>query len=87
MANYRAARVRSVDRDFRYHPEASENLLMESPAVASHPLRLLSSFHGVVGRTVAGVSVAAEGVVALSLQPGEVSMVSSDRFSALVTAR
>ncbi len=46
-----------------------------------------SSFQRLVGRSVAGVSVAAEGVVALSLQPGEVTMVSSDCFSASVTVR
>ena len=35
-------------RPFRHHPEASENFLMhfvmESPAVAAHPLRLPSFF-------------------------------------------
>jgi hypothetical protein len=31
------------DRDFRHHREASEDFLMESPAVAAHPLRLPSS--------------------------------------------
>jgi hypothetical protein len=35
--------MRRADRDFRYHPEASKNFLMESPAVAAHPLRLPSS--------------------------------------------
>ena len=28
MANYQAARARRVDRDFRYHPEASEYFLI-----------------------------------------------------------
>ena len=37
MANYQAARARRVDRDFRYHPEASEDLLI-------HFLILPSSF-------------------------------------------
>jgi hypothetical protein len=40
--------MRRADRDFRHHPEASEDFLiyflMESPAVAAHPLRLPSSF-------------------------------------------
>jgi len=35
--------MRRADRDFRHHPEASEDFLMESPAVAAHPLRLPSS--------------------------------------------
>jgi hypothetical protein len=37
--------MRRADCDFRYHPEASKNFLMESLAVASHPLRLPSSFY------------------------------------------
>jgi hypothetical protein len=28
--------MRRTDRDFRYHPEASKDFLMESPAVAAH---------------------------------------------------
>jgi hypothetical protein len=36
--------MQRADRDFRYHPEASKNFLMESPTVAAHPLRLPSSF-------------------------------------------
>ena len=35
--------MRRADRDFRYHLKASKNFLMESPAVAAHPLRLPSS--------------------------------------------
>ena len=36
--------MRRADRNFRYHPKTSKNFLMESPAVAAHPLRLPSSF-------------------------------------------
>ena len=36
--------MRQADRDLRYHSQTSEDFLMESPAVAAHPLRLPSSF-------------------------------------------